>query len=292
MNSETAIMLRQCLLWEFENKFDVLCSRFSAVNCMSGFPLPLSNDDESKYELSPKGFLLPAMINLQRAKTIVWSKEIWNAAIRDADKVFPDVKVSIEEMGGLTEPNLWLFQGVSGKWMMDLNFRVDMCLDAILVIPVLDSFTNYCFFYPKNDRDCDAKGRAVHYVRSVGIIKSGNGADGFNSSICAALYFLGLKITTLEAHLPHNKAQIRRIRKEFGEIPDVRIVTLRKKEHNQSGDNGSVDWQHQWIVSGHWRKQWYPSTESHKPLYIQPYLKGPEDKPFMPIRKVIYKVVR
>lgn len=40
-----------------------------------------------------------------------------------------------------------------------------------------------------------------------------------------------------------------------------------------------IEWSHRWIVSGHWRNQWYPSSGTHELTYILPYVKGPDDKP-------------
>lgn len=34
-----------------------------------------------------------------------------------------------------------------------------------------------------------------------------------------------------------------------------------------------------WVVSGHWRQHWYPRLEIHRPMWISPYVKGPEDAP-------------
>ena len=38
----------------------------------------------------------------------------------------------------------------------------------------------------------------------------------------------------------------------------------------------------QWMVSGHIRNQWYPSTEDHKLIWVQPYMKGPLGLPVKP----------
>lgn len=48
-------------------------------------------------------------------------------------------------------------------------------------------------------------------------------------------------------------------------------------------------WKQRWLVRGHYRAQWYPSTKSHKVIWVAPYLKGPEDAPF---KQPIYSVVR
>ena len=34
-----------------------------------------------------------------------------------------------------------------------------------------------------------------------------------------------------------------------------------------------------WVVSGHWRNQWYPAAELHRPRWIDGYVKGPADAP-------------
>lgn len=76
--------------------------------------------------------------------------------------------------------------------------------------------------------------------------------------------------------------------------PLVRVVELRRKqaksEHN--GEHESVEWSHQWVVSGHWRQQWYPSLNANQPRWIMPYVKGPEDKPLKPPRAKVFAVVR
>jgi hypothetical protein len=72
----------------------------------------------------------------------------------------------------------------------------------------------------------------------------------------------------------------------------VRVVTLRQpKKSPAEGEDGESgrDWAARWWVRGHIRKQWCPSTKSHKVIWIAPYLKGPEDKP---IAHRVYAVVR
>jgi hypothetical protein len=45
----------------------------------------------------------------------------------------------------------------------------------------------------------------------------------------------------------------------------------------------------QWWVSGHYRSQWYSSTQTHKLIWIAPFLKGEEG---MPVKDITYIVVR
>ena len=72
------------------------------------------------------------------------------------------------------------------------------------------------------------------------------------------------------------------------------VVTLRRKVTNlpvstNEGQAGGVEWSSRWWVSGHIRAQWYPSLKAHKLIFIAPYIKGPEDKPF---RSATYMVTR
>jgi hypothetical protein len=68
--------------------------------------------------------------------------------------------------------------------------------------------------------------------------------------------------------------------KRAGVGSSVNVVRLRRPEHlsDPGPDHHKVEWSHQWIVSGHWRWQWYPSIQAHRQIWISPYVKGPEGK--------------
>jgi len=80
-------------------------------------------------------------------------------------------------------------------------------------------------------------------------------------------------------HLP--RAQRRWLQREIGtEDPQVKVITLRRAQHtNGQSEGGSREWSSRWIVKGHWRSQYYPSKQKNSPLWIMPYMKGPQDKP-------------
>jgi hypothetical protein len=68
---------------------------------------------------------------------------------------------------------------------------------------------------------------------------------------------------------------------------DIIVITLRRPQSRAHDNLGNIiDWSHQWIVDGHWRQQWYPSLNAHRPRWIAPYVKGPEDKPLVVKEKV------
>ncbi len=76
---------------------------------------------------------------------------------------------------------------------------------------------------------------------------------------------------------------------------EIEIVYIRRREQHptlQDGTPNPVDWSCQWLVKGHWRNQYHPGDKSHKPTFIQSYVKGPEDKPFKVPAQSIHAVVR
>lgn len=82
--------------------------------------------------------------------------------------------------------------------------------------------------------------------------------------------------------------------------PDVRVITLNPRgtskavyERMVAMDDGELvtskrDFQHKWMVRGHWRNQPYPSQGEGvtKPIWIAPYIKGPDDKPLLTTPRV------
>jgi hypothetical protein len=70
--------------------------------------------------------------------------------------------------------------------------------------------------------------------------------------------------------------------------PEIRVITLRRPASSSSADDPASgrEYQHQWIVRGHWRNQWYPSVQDHRPVWIAPHIKGPEGAPFLGGEKV------
>ena len=63
------------------------------------------------------------------------------------------------------------------------------------------------------------------------------------------------------------------------------VITLRRKKGHYEPKNGEpVNWSHRWIVGGHWRNQWFPSLKTHRQIWINEYVKGPEHKPLV-VRK-------
>lgn len=106
--------------------------------------------------------------------------------------------------------------------------------------------------------------------------------DVFFRFTMAALLFVNQKILTVSNHHP-SRRQRRRAAHEGRDISSqqVRVVRLRARSSAAAASKGgSIDWACRWAVSGHWRNQFYPNEDRHKTIWIDPYVKGPEDKPF------------
>jgi hypothetical protein len=63
---------------------------------------------------------------------------------------------------------------------------------------------------------------------------------------------------------------------------EVTVIHLRR--HRPGGpehEERSIEWDHRWLVRGHWRKQPYGPKDnpSYRQIWISPYVKGPENKP-------------
>lgn len=114
------------------------------------------------------------------------------------------------------------------------------------------------------------------------------------STVAAMLAFLQQRILIAPEQRADRPARRRLEREGWQHEPLIRVVELRRKQvHSaQSGEHEAVEWSHQWIVSGHWRQQWYPSLNANQPRWIMPYVKGPEDKPIKPPRAKVFAVVR
>lgn len=90
---------------------------------------------------------------------------------------------------------------------------------------------------------------------------------------------------TSEHHPPRG---LRRRMQRAGqdEPSSVTVITLRRRAGHGERQGQPVDWSHRWVVSGHWRRQWHPSLQRHRPVWIADHIKGPDDKPLVVKDKV------
>lgn len=114
------------------------------------------------------------------------------------------------------------------------------------------------------------------------------------STLGACLTFLEQRILVTTQERAERHARKRLERAGYVHEPLIRVVELRRKQtrSERGGESDPVEWSCQWVVSGHWRQQWYPSLNTNQPVWIMPYVKGPEDAPLKPPRAKVFAVVR
>lgn len=130
---------------------------------------------------------------------------------------------------------------------------------------------------------------------------------------------LGQTVTTIKEEEPDRAGRRRMARMKLP--PRVSVITLRRSENHSERAEGEslIEWQHRWVVRGHWRWQPYGSrakkhegehvlasgSDRHtgslhsvrfctydkcdyreERVWINPYVKGPEDKPFSQSEKL------
>lgn len=89
---------------------------------------------------------------------------------------------------------------------------------------------------------------------------------------------LGHRLTRIDQPITAGRGERRRIARE---LPLLRVLQLATGATvSKSEGTGSVEWSRRWMVRGHWRLQPYgPQRTLRKAIWIDPYVKGPEDKP-------------
>ena len=123
------------------------------------------------------------------------------------------------------------------------------------------------------------------------------GDDGFGLNRLEST--LGFLAFLNSPYIPKQKRRLLRPeRREISRLSgddlgeEVTFITLRRPEpppNKQSDGDGGSEWHHQWLVSGHYRAQWYPSESAHHVIWIAPHLKGPADAPLL---EHAYRVAR
>jgi hypothetical protein len=79
----------------------------------------------------------------------------------------------------------------------------------------------------------------------------------------------------------YDRPSLRRLKRASREPAPVRVITLRRQPADTGSHDSDREYHHQWVVRGHWRKQWYPSVNDHRPVWIAPHIKGPEGAPLL-----------
>jgi hypothetical protein len=99
------------------------------------------------------------------------------------------------------------------------------------------------------------------------------------------------EIVTVSRRELTNKKQLKRLKAKS--VPsEVTVVDIRHKYRSVSSSASTTDreYSRRWLVTGHWR--WQPMKDREtglairKRIWVNPYIKGPADKPFVATKRV------
>lgn len=131
---------------------------------------------------------------------------------------------------------------------------------------------------------------ALHKILDVG----GVGRDSIDRLMLSLWLLCNQRVADSRQQQPQPRLQRRAQRMEKANLEDgIAVVTLRRLQAppSPSATSSVVEWSCRWIVSAHWRNQWYPGSGEHRPKWIHPYPKGPDDKPLV-LKDRVYRWVR
>lgn len=103
-----------------------------------------------------------------------------------------------------------------------------------------------------------------------------------------------ISVRTSQKGIRQQRRRVDRMDKPLPNFGNITYVTLRRARETSDSDlqrDGAFEYSHRFVVQGFWRHQWYPSKGEHHLIWIDPFIKGPADKPLI-IKDKVYKLVR
>ncbi|MET7944242.1 hypothetical protein [Streptomyces sp. NPDC005302] len=103
-----------------------------------------------------------------------------------------------------------------------------------------------------------------------------------------AMWLLMQQPLAEDTEVQPDRAVRKRLRRAGHEPAPVRVIELRRPKTSSSPSDSetSREYHHRWITRGHWRQQWHPKRQVHRPVWIAPHIKGPEGAPLIGGEKV------
>lgn len=248
--------------------------------------------------------------NLASLRPIIWSDDIWDMASHGRDAFIgtpaPDLASNDHALwikpGGIEVHEAMVARGVPTRSLMAAFYTLPSRSGAELPrdgrgVGVI-GLAFFCFTPSPTDRSL-----------KLTIAFGGAGECGAPITTGGQLWWYArhkfLTLPFIDAGVvPHHRSDRRTANRSGRHLPAVHVVSLRKRatecaSGGTSNAASSVDstatrqeYHHQWMVSGHWRRQWYPARAVHEAIWIDPYIKGPDDKPLLTHRPTVYQAVR
>lgn len=119
------------------------------------------------------------------------------------------------------------------------------------------------------------------------ILGTGNGPCSWDVfALLLSVWLLMAQPLARTSEVEPDRAARKRLRRAGHEPAPVRVIELRRPRTSSGHGDGDREYHHQWIVRGHWRQQWHPKRQVHRPVWIAPHIKGPEGAPLIGGEKV------
>lgn len=230
---------------------------------------------------------------VERGQFVYWDASLFSAAACGAPQMFAG-----RRFPALSPPcQVWILDDSATVYSY---ISPERSSNLILCAVILATDPKYIFtasvYKPNSDEDYSVQDLRVNIYSSHLETESDSTIQPHTewAYICGAIEFVTqpfVESASLDRVASFSGAHHNQKRNDAKKI---QIVYLRRREQHPTinGQPNPVDWSCQWLVQGHWRSQFHPSDKTHKPIFIQSYVKGPEDKPFKASAQRIYAAVR
>lgn len=235
----------------------------------------------------------------QQATLVLWSMELWNTACKgseifldqnfEEDMLYPQTQMWVPDRDMYLQPEVQEALDTKGR----------DTLWAVLLHTYKGNLMTFPFFIKKMQTkeevaefNADPR-RGVPFVIPMPVLAGCKPIFRWQADYLAMMNFMNLEVVVNEQYV-HPRPERRRAQKANVQLPDIRVIKLRKTYHASIPGEAKSDFEYSchWLVRGHWRWQWYPSTQNHAPKFVVPCVKGDLDKPFKAPTETIYAVVR
>lgn len=259
--------------------------------------------------------LLTRELSRSDLEIIVWGENLWNAAVTGNENVVGQ-NLPVAAIPRL--PQFWLSEtyfveilpGEPDAEAVSRFYRIPVpifsCAHVVLPIP------------PDMEEGGTGKGWGgfhisilagdAHftklYIRVMPPLFSEDPIAPQMAGIAAAQMFMTQRFIGKRKEEVAQKSRRRLERAGDTTIPTIKTVILRReaeagaaKAAGEPAPETGVNWNYQWFVTGGWQKRRIgprdkPEEQSHRPVYIDSYVKGPKDKPLKLPKATVLKVAR
>lgn len=282
--------------------------------------LAYSNDKKVSFENTPlrRAYGFMERRALKSAETYYWSAEIIEAVVHSAGSLPQDTMISFDRF--MPYRSLWFWfqreitiesvgrfrallityvpelqHGAGAVVVMAYSDRGGAGLELLVSNSILKQMT---VGHLQNIAEDSAHKIAMADRQLLDGVDFGHPADANTLVFLSKLFLAGLfwteqKVVAVDHEPSQKHVREHAIRSGIQQAEMIRVVHLRRAESEESHQTeNSKDWTCQWFVRGHWRQQWYPSRGERSPLWIMPYVKGPEDKPLKAPAQTVFAVTR